>query len=303
MNHNLGVQLGQGQFIEIRKVSGAARSGSKFLSVSFFKKYFDGIQAGDYLYFTKLSKEKYMISKTPYSEMSYPKRILAQGKTTLKLFIDESDLLLGSYYSFFKRGERILMKKSTLKEIGMRKRSKRTSKSGLVKANQDAISIQKQDLQFFRGEHGYHVEIHQGTKLYMRITQIPVEDIHQDRLLKNLMNQDKEQDVFEYDAYCLVPKQQLTIPRMFLKKSNMRRGDHFTLKKVNEQTMLIIPKKQKDEIMDDYFDPFEKARKTVTINQEESSEIKSMQRIKDQTKLDLFGMLEEMRKINNNQFI
>ena len=109
MNHNLGVQLGQGQFIEIRKVSGAARSGSKFLSVSFFKKYFDGIQAGDYLYFTKLSKEKYMISKTPYSEMSYPKRILAQGKTTLKLFIDESDLLLGSYYSFFKRGERILM--------------------------------------------------------------------------------------------------------------------------------------------------------------------------------------------------
>ena len=67
--------------------------------------------------------------------------------------------------------------------------------------------------------------------------------------------------------------------------------------------MLIIPKKQKDEIMDDYFDPFEKARKTVTINQEESSEIKSMQRIKDQTKLDLFGMLEEMRKINNNQFI
>lgn len=137
----------------------------------------------------------------------------------------------------------------------------------------------------------------------MRITQIPVEDIHQDRLLKNLMNQDKEQDVFEYDAYCLVPKQQLTIPRMFLKKSNMRRGDHFTLKKVNEQTMLIIPKKQKDEIMDDYFDPFEKARKTVTINQEESSEIKSMQRIKDQTKLDLFGMLEEMRKINNNQFI
>lgn len=83
----------------------------------------------------------------------------------------------------------------------------------------------------------------------------------------------------------------------------MRRGDHFTLKKVNEQTMLIIPKKQKDEIMDDYFDPFEKARKTVTINQEESSEIKSMQRIKDQTKLDLFGMLEEMRKINNNQFI
>ena len=98
MNHNLGVQLGQGQFIEIRKVSGAARSGSKFLSVSFFKKYFDGIQAGDYLYCTKLSKEKYMISKTPYSEMSYPKRILAQGKTTLKLFIDESDLLLGSYY-------------------------------------------------------------------------------------------------------------------------------------------------------------------------------------------------------------
>ena len=89
-----------------------------------------------------------MISKTPYSEMSYPKRILAQGKTTLKLFIDESDLLLGSYYSFFKRGERILMKKSTLKEIGMRKRSKRTSKSGLVKANQDAISIQKQDLPF-----------------------------------------------------------------------------------------------------------------------------------------------------------
>ena len=45
MNHNLGVQLGQGQFIEIRKVSGAARSGSKFLSVSFFKKNFDGIQA------------------------------------------------------------------------------------------------------------------------------------------------------------------------------------------------------------------------------------------------------------------
>ena len=42
--------------------------------------------------------------------------------------------------------------------------------------------------------------------------------------------------------------------------------------------------------MDDYFDPFEKARKTVTINQEESSEIKSMQRIKDQTKLDLFGI-------------
>ena len=67
--------------------------------------------------------------------------------------------------------------------------------------------------------------------------------------------------------------------------------------------MLIIPKKQKYEIMDDYFDPFEKERKTVTINQEESSEIKSMQRIKDQTKLDLFGMLEEMRKINNNQFI
>lgn len=30
----------------------------------------------------------------------------------------------------------------------MRKRSKRTSKSGLVKANQDAISIQKQDLPF-----------------------------------------------------------------------------------------------------------------------------------------------------------
>ena len=44
MNHNLGVRLEQGQFIEIRKVSGTARSEARMLSVSFFKKYFDGVQ-------------------------------------------------------------------------------------------------------------------------------------------------------------------------------------------------------------------------------------------------------------------
>ena len=69
MNHNLGVQLGQGQFIEIRKVSGAARSGSKFLSVSFFKKYFDGIQAGDYLYQKLLTLKCHI-----------PKEFLPKGK-------------------------------------------------------------------------------------------------------------------------------------------------------------------------------------------------------------------------------
>ena len=46
MNHNLGVRLEQGQFIEIRKVSGTARSEARMLSVSFFKKYFDGVQSG-----------------------------------------------------------------------------------------------------------------------------------------------------------------------------------------------------------------------------------------------------------------
>ena len=52
MNHNLGVRLEQGQFIEIRKVSGTARSEARMLSVSFFKKYFDGVQVGDFVYFT-----------------------------------------------------------------------------------------------------------------------------------------------------------------------------------------------------------------------------------------------------------
>ena len=63
MNHNLGVRLEQGQFIEIRKVSGTARSEARMLSVSFFKKYFDGVQVGDFVYFTKFGKETYIITK------------------------------------------------------------------------------------------------------------------------------------------------------------------------------------------------------------------------------------------------
>ena len=79
----------------------------------------------------------------------------------------------------------------------------------------------------------------------------------------------------------------------------MRRGDHFDIKMENEKTMLLIPKKQKDEITNELFDPFETRRKIVTVNQREKSGIKSMQNIKDQMKFDLPGMLEEMRKINN----
>lgn len=89
------------------------------------------------------------------------------------------------------------------------------------------------------------------------------------------------------------------IPNTFLQNVKMKRGDHFSLKKMNETTMLVIPKEQKDEITNEFFNPFEERRKIATISQGESKEIKSMQKIKDQTKLDLSGMLKEMRKINN----
>lgn len=68
MNHNLGVRLEQGQFIEIRKVSGTARSEARMLSVSFFKKYFDGVQVGDFVYFTKFGKETYIFLGLDHSE-------------------------------------------------------------------------------------------------------------------------------------------------------------------------------------------------------------------------------------------
>lgn len=105
--------------------------------------------------------------------------------------------------------------------------------------------------------------------------------------------------MFSYEAFNLVPARQLYIPNTFLQNVKMKRGDHFSLKKMNETTMLVIPKEQKDEITNEFFNPFEERRKIATISQGESKEIKSMQKIKDQTKLDLSGMLKEMRKINN----
>lgn len=299
MNHNLGVRLEQGQFIEIRKVSGTARSEARMLSVSFFKKYFDGIQVGDFVYFTKFGKETYIITKEPYSEWSRPKKILPSAQTTLKIYVDEPDLLFGCYYSFYDCGKHLLMKKSTLKEIEMRVKSKRTQNSGLVRSTQDSLSVQKNDLPFFRGNHGYRVDVYQGAKLYMKITQIPLNQVHSEKTLRALPRKEKEQDMFSYEAFNLVPARQLYIPNTFLQNVKMKRGDHFSLKKMNETTMLVIPKEQKDEITNEFFNPFEERRKIATISQGESKEIKSMQKIKDQTKLDLSGMLKEMRKINN----
>lgn len=300
MNHILGVPLEQKQFVEIRKVSGLKRSGSKFISISFFKKYFDGVSVDAYVYFTKLGKEKYMITKKPYSERSYEKRVLSGGSKTLKLYLDEEDLLLGGYYSFYTCRDGLILQKSTLKEIEMRTKTKRTTKSGLVISNQTHISIQKKDIPFFRGEHGYHVDVYQGSRLYMKITQIPKEQVREDKNISLLSRSFKESEMFEYEAVDLVPVRQLYIPRTFLKKAKMERGDHFTLRKMNSYTMLVIPKKQKDEITQEYFDPFETGRKEITINKTERDGVKSMQRIKENSKLDLAAMLQEMRKINHD---
>lgn len=301
MNHNLGVRLEQGQFIEIRKVSGTAQCETRILSVTFFKKQFNGIKAGDLVYFTKLRKEKYMISRTPYSNLSYSKRILAGANDTLKLYINEKDFVAGGYYSFYEYEDHLILKKSTLKEIEMRNKCIRTFKSGLVSSDQNSISIQKKDIPFFKKEYGYRVKVYQGANLYIKITMIPKENICKNKTLRSLSKKEKTKEMFEYDAEVkkLLHGRQLYVPITFLRNVKMRRGDHFDIKMENEKTMLLIPKKQKDEITNELFDPFETRRKIVTVNQREKSEIKSIQNIKDQMKFDLPGMLEEMRKINN----
>ena len=269
MNHNLGVRLEQGQFIEIRKVSGTVRSEAKMLSVSFFKKYFDGIQVGDFVYFTKFGKEAYIITKEPYSEWSRPKKILPSVQTTLKIYVDEPDLLFGCYCSFYDCGKHLLMKKSTLKEIEMRVKSKRTQNSGLVRSTQDSLSVQKNDLPFFRGNHGYHVDVYQGAKLYMKITQIPLNQVHSEKTLRALPRKEKEQDMFSYEAFNLVPARQLYIPNTFLQNVKMKRGDHFSLKKMNETTMLVIPKEQKKNC---YYQPRRKQRNQKHAEDQRSDE-------------------------------
>ena len=163
---------------------------------------------------------------------------------------------------------------------------------------QESISIQNADLPFFQRT-GYRVEVFQGSNLYMKISKIPINQVQQDQCLKNLSKREMEKEYFFYDELKLVRRKQLYIPPAFLENTSMYRGDHFTLKKVDDDTMLVIPKLQKDEITNEFFDPFEKKRKIVTLKQEENEGIKSIQRIQNQTKLDLAGMLKEMRKINN----
>lgn len=301
MNHNF-LGTSEKQFVEIRKVTGVKRAGSKLISISFFKKYFEGISAGDFVYFTKIAKSKFLITTYPYSKKSYEKRILPSTGTSLKMYLNEKDFIFGEYYSFYTFQNGLIMKKSTMEEIKMRMKSKRTSQSGLVRSDQKSINIQKSDLTFFKGDHGYHVEVHQGSKLFMKIIKIPKSQIQDDKKLASLSKREKESDFFEYDSVNLVPEHCLYLPIEFLKNSNMKRGDHFHLKKIDSKTMLVIPKEQKDEIMQGYFDPFEKGRKKVIMNHSEGEKTKSMQRIMNATKLDLTSMLQEMRTINKSLF-
>ena len=68
----------------------------------------------------------------------------------------------------------------------------------------------------------------------MKITQIPLNQVHSEKTLRALPRKEKEQDMFSYEAFNLVPARQLYIPNTFLQNVKMKRGDHFSLKKMNE---------------------------------------------------------------------
>lgn len=300
--NNLGVRIepNKGQLIAIRKVSGEERTGSRFFSVSFLKKYF-GVEPDDFVYLTEIRNKEYLLSKIPISETSIPKRILKGSGKTIKIYLTNA-FHTKSFYSFFYNENAFYIRPSTIKEIGMRKKTIKTHESGILESNFQGVYIQKKDVPFFK-EHkgGFLVSVHRKKYLFIEIEQIKNNDDNIPEM-HELSEKEKNVEFFQYYLRNLPQSRVFYIPASFLREAKMKKQEHFLVKR-NGEKMLIVPKLQEDELTGELYNPLNTTKKMVTVSKKQKENAECLRHISENTNLSYNGLLREMQMLNARAII